>query len=419
MKTVRRKLLLPSFAAPMKKVVIIVPTRNRSDLAANAVRSLLQCKGDRFEVVLSDNSTIPPHSDYLTHLVKQEGDSRLSLRRAPRPMSMTQHWDWALKTVLALPSTSHVAVLTDRMLFKTGCLEKLLGIVERHPTDIVSYDHDRIVDHQSPITVELNPWSDELVRLAAARLLKLSSNCVFPSALPRLLNCVAPRFVLDAHIERYGAVVGSDSPDYSFCYRSLAIVEHVVYWDRAPILHYALAASNGESVARGMATAASTDFLAQIPGEAFANAPCPGIRTVRNAMLHEYYVTRCESGSSRFPNVHMNSYVQMLRTEISEMENREAAQEFTFRLDAWIKTVGDAITQQQEEARMGGSFRRALRKTRLGPLLLRARQRVNPARPFVIKQQVPPQFTDATTAREFALVSDGERVPSSRLQTYW
>ena len=395
------------------RLAVVVPTRNRADLALNAVRSLLKCAERSFEVLLSDNSTLSLHTEQLTHFVECTPDERLLLLRPPTAMSMTRHWDWAVEAALARPLTSHVVVLTDRMMFKHGCLDSLLAIIAQHPEQIVSYDHDRVVDHRTPITVDLAAWSDEVIQLSSERLLALSSRCIFVPALPRLLNSAVPRAVLEDVRNRFGTIVGSSSPDYSFCYRSLALVDNIAYWDRAPIVHYALAQSNGESSARGVQTAASVDFVETIEGTMFASAPCPGVRTVRNAILHEYFVVSEESSSTKFPTIDVDTYASMLHSEIEAMENRELATEMTARLEVWLSS---AAVQKQRLGR-GGSLRRLARRWGIGSLLLWVRQKVTGAtlqQPSQ-EQRASREFAEANDALDYAMASNGERLPAMRL----
>jgi hypothetical protein len=402
----------------IRKLLIIVPTRNRAALAINAINSALKSDARNVEIRISDNSTIASEVDQLSDFVAERRDARISWRRPVEPMPMTSHWDWALRSALQEADISHVAVLTDRMMFKTGCLNALLAIVARYSDQIVSYDHDRVVDHHVPISVDLNPWSDEVLALSAKRLLALSAASIFPSALPRLLNCVVPRSILVEMLERYGSVVESISPDYSFCYRALALVEHIRYWDRAPIFHYALGQSNGESAARGVTTATSMDFMSTIQGTLFRCAPCPGIRTLTNGMIHEYCLVQGTTGSAKFPPVDISTYTAMLRQEIAAMENRDAGSEMAKHLSAWYEEVGTLLAAQQAKARRGNVLRRFARSIGVGALLLRVRQKLLPP---VVRPRNPlikPEFASLTSALEYASSSNGERISADRLSIY-
>lgn len=402
----------------MTKLVVLVPTRNRSSLATAAVNSILSGNAPNVAVMLSDNSTSATHVDDLAKFVTARSDPRLTLRRAPMSMSMPAHWNWALDQVLKDSSVSHITVLTDRMMFKTESINALLALVERYPDRIISYDHDRVVDHRDPITVDLNPWSDETLILTARRLLSLSAKCTFPSSLPRILNSIVPRSFLEDNIKAYGSVVGSMSPDYSFCYRALALIDDIVYWDRAPIFHYALGQSNGESVSRGVATEANRDFLSTIEGAVFGAAPCPGIRTVGNAMIHEFCVVGSTSKGSKFPAVDIEMYTQMLRKEIDRMEDRSVATEMAHVLSEWYENVGRPLESQQSAARRGGVLRQTARQMGIGAIALRIRQFFKPSSPTFQQENIKPVFASLEKALEYASSTNGERASPQRLTIY-
>ncbi len=400
----------------MTRLAIIIPTRNRADLAANAIRSTLSSGRQSFGVVVSDNSTCGEQSGQLERFVRKCADGRVRLKRPPTSLSMTEHWNWVLALTLEDTSFSHVVLLTDRMMFKEGRLDALLDKVEEHADEIVSYNHDRVLDQMEPAAVELTDWSGDTIRLSSARLLELSASCIFPAALPRLMNAVVPRAVLLSNRDRYGSFVGSLAPDYSFCYRTLAWVDSILYWDQAPIVHYALAQSTGESVARGVATAASIDFLAAISGTAFAMAPCPGVRTVRNAILHEYAVACGEARSTRFVPVDIAEYVSMLRMEIKTMENRELAMQSSAMLEEWFGAYGRASLMRQQHAKRGGVLRRMARAGGVGPMLLGIRRRLSRGKRSLAIEEMLPTFAEADLALRYARTHDGEQLSVSRLQ---
>jgi hypothetical protein len=400
------------------RLLILVPTRNRPVLAQRAVDSILEADPPNVVVMLSDNSTGATHVDNLTRFVARRGDQRIQLRRPPEPMPMTAHWNWALNEGIKCKTVSHVSVLTDRMMFKAGSINALLRLVELYPEKIITYDHDRVVDHRDPITVELNPWSDETLVLTAKRLLSLSAKCTFPSSLPRMLNSIVPRSFLEDNIKAYGSIVGSLCPDYSFCYRALALVDDIVYWDRAPIFHYALGESNGESVSRGVATEASSDFMSTAQGAIFSAAPCPSVQTVGNAMMHEYCVVSSTSSGKKFPPVDIAMYTQMLGKEIEMMENRSVATEMHHALSEWYTSVGQSQASQQAVARRGGVVRRIARQMRIGVLALRIRQLFTRSWPLIKQDNANPIFTSLEEALKYASSTNGERASPQRLTIY-
>src|SRR5688572_106568 len=97
---------------------IVIPTRNRAELAQNAIRSVLEQPSCKITVVVSDNSTIPSEVDRLKKFCNELDDKRVKYVRPPKAMAMANHWEWALAQILQIPNVSHVLYLTDRMIFR-------------------------------------------------------------------------------------------------------------------------------------------------------------------------------------------------------------------------------------------------------------------------------------------------------------
>jgi hypothetical protein len=246
-------------------------------------------------------------------------------------MAMAAHWDWAIRQVLAEDTISHVSVLTDRMLFLPGALQAVVDVVERFPDDIVTYSHDGLGDLDSPVSLWQAPWTGRMVRVPSRLLLELAARCMLDeleAVLPLLLNTVVPRPRLEAVAAAYGSVCADViSPDYGFAFRALTLTDDILYFDRALMLSYAQDRSNGASGARGLPNKDHADFVATVGPLSYA-APIPGLGTPANAIVHEYCVVR--ANDLTLPEVHMERYVELLRSEMSRMSDgptRQAMEE--------------------------------------------------------------------------------------------
>jgi hypothetical protein len=308
----------------MSRIAVVVPTRNRADLAAAAVRSVVDQGVPGVAVVVSDNSTDQRESERLERLCATLDPDAIRLVRPPEPMAMVAHWQWALDTALAQTGAGHVAFLTDRMIFKAGELEPVIRLCRAHPGDVLAYNHDAVLDDEQPVRVRQEPWSGRLFRVRSDHLLFLSSRAVIHASLPRMLNCLVPRAVLESVAGRFGTVFASVSPDFCFAYRCLATVPSTLYYDKAPLVHYALPRSHGASVVRGVDSETRLDFVAQL-GSAGMNfaAPVPEFQTIRNAILHEYAYVRAESGSDAFPEIDPRGYLAAIVEDLSQAESHE------------------------------------------------------------------------------------------------
>src|SRR5438045_4065205 len=99
-------------------LVVVIPTRNRSDLARNAVESVISQVDCAVDVFVSDNSTTSESRSDLSSYCHELGNERLRYLAPPAPLPMAKHWDWAMQQALSLYDSAHFTFLTDRMLFK-------------------------------------------------------------------------------------------------------------------------------------------------------------------------------------------------------------------------------------------------------------------------------------------------------------
>lgn len=317
-----------------KGAVIVIPTRNRPDLAQNAIQSVLNQAERNVRVIVSDNSTSPDDVNLLSDYCGALRQDRLQYIRPPRPLPMSQHWDWALQEALKL-ECDHFAFLTDRMVFRPNALIQALDLVERHPDKILSYLHDRVADFRRPFTLDLNEWSGRLYEVASTRLLALSAlSVMYDGSCPRMLNCVVPRHILSAIRHRFGTVFSSIAPDWNFTYRALEVVDSVLYYNAPVLVHYALRRSNGESATRGINNDAYMDFVRDATAPINAEAPFPEIITVWNAIISEYCHVKKEAHSLKFPELDMGRYVEALARGIEFIEDPEVARQMEQHLRA-------------------------------------------------------------------------------------
>lgn len=311
------------------ELIIVIPTRNRAELAMRAVQSVLgQIGKSATRVVLSDNSTEPAESSMLAKFVSDINNNKLALIKPGKSLAMTAHWSWVFDQAMQERSASHFTILTDRMLFRPGALDSILAIIEQYPSQVISYTYDRIDDFATPVVYRPLPRSGHLLRIDSAYLLQMSARMDFPSCLPRMLNSVAPRATLERIRERFGSIFSSVAPDFCYCYRCLESEDSIVYYDKSILLNHAQDRSNGAAASRGVSSKDSRDFLLNVAkNELNAHAPIPQIITVGNAVVNEYEFVAKESGSPKFPPIAKEHYLNHLAREASEYMNAELASE--------------------------------------------------------------------------------------------
>jgi Glycosyl transferase family 2 len=317
-----------------KDGVIVIPTRNRADLAMNAIRSVLQQPGCKVQVIVSDNSTSAEEIAKLSDFCRQADDARLRYVKPEQPLPISEHWEWALGQALSEES-DHFSFLTDRMVFRPQSLSEIFHIVKRFPDKIVCYMHDKVFDFAQPVTIYQNEWSGKLYEVASRRLLELSAQSVmYDAGMPRMLNCFVPRSLLEAIRQRFGSVFSSIAPDWVFGYRALELVDSILFFHKAALVHYAQSVSNGESAHRGIMNETYSTFVKEMPKPRNSDAPFPEIITVWNAIISEYCWVKKETRSAKFPELDMEKYMQALSEGIQSIEDPSVKGEMTAKLAA-------------------------------------------------------------------------------------
>lgn len=319
-----------SIEAKFEGMVVVIPTRNRAQLAMNAVRSVLEQGVENVAVLISDNSTLAKECEELKAFCAGLGDSRVRYVQAPSPLPMPDHWDWASKQALTLYSANHFIFLTDRMMLRNGALQEMVDVAGLYPLQVISYNLDRICDDTMPIRIEQYPATEKLVEVETLRLSRLFAQGVFHPGLPRMLNCIVPRAVFDRIRQRFGNVFSSIAPDFNFCVRCLDTEDSILFFDKSLLFHYALNRSLGASALRGEMTPEHEDFTANLPVDnATRNyaTPLPSLITAVNAAFNEYLSHKQQTNSARFFEVDLQAYLAANALEVNEVRNPQVRAE--------------------------------------------------------------------------------------------
>jgi len=108
---------------------IVVPTRNRAELATRAVRSVLQSHTDDVEVIVLENSDKPSLRDTFA------SDRRVVVQTADRPLSMHDNWERGLNVARG----EYVGYISDKDVFLTGGIKRLLTALRATRPSVVNY----------------------------------------------------------------------------------------------------------------------------------------------------------------------------------------------------------------------------------------------------------------------------------------
>ena len=325
-------------------ISVVIPTRNRSQLAPNAIRSVLENSDANVRVVVSDNSTDRPEVKRLTEFCRSLGDARLRYVRPPEPLPMPQHWEWALQQALADEAVTHISYLTDRMAFKSETVSTLMRLVARYPASVISYVNDVVFDYSGPIRLHQASWTGRLFELKTADMLAECANAsswIFFSCLPRMLNCVVPREVSSDIAARFGNLFLSIAPDLCFGFRCLERLDSILYYDKALFAAYAHSRSIGTGYRTGILNQDHSDFVAALNGKKLNYAPVPEFTTGTNWAMHEYCLVKAVSQNSKFPEIDVKKYLDANAAEINLLENPQLKQEMELLIEKHRTQLAD------------------------------------------------------------------------------
>jgi hypothetical protein len=300
-------------------ILIIIPTRNRSDLAIRAVSSALSAPRELVpSVVVSDNSTEPAHVDFLREFCDRQTDPRLRYIRPPKPLPISDHWEWAMESNLGSTGCSHFMFLADRRLFRTDLFGGLLPILERYPDKVVVSRPEAVADNTHPLRTLYVEHSGRTLLIDAFALADAIARCTnMIEYTPTQMMAVCPVGVAWEVRRNFGAYCGSVSPDYCFGFKVLRVVDQLVIYDQPMTIAYASDRSNGIAFTRQQTNPASQDFLRDYAGAMCKLTLLPTVKTGYNSMYHEYEFVRRESAGRPLPEIDRASYLQLIAWEIA------------------------------------------------------------------------------------------------------
>jgi hypothetical protein len=278
---------------------VLIPTRDRAALAIDAVESL-RAQSVPLEIYVSDNATNEQDARTLSEYCRNLGDPRLTYLRAPEPMRVGAHWNWALEAVLRRSGATHVTLHYDRKITRPDHLSFLVAAAAGHPDEVITYLTDYVTD-------DLALWqaaaTGALYRVSTTRMLELLSRgevLLLGQTFPILSNSLVPRAVLEKIRERFGVICSGDGPDVNFGFRFAAIADHSLHLDRALSILRATQVSNGLSYLSGGATDVAVE-----------HAPIAGLRLGNNILYGEYETVR-RAAPDRVPPLDRNGYLEDL-----------------------------------------------------------------------------------------------------------
>lgn len=299
-------------------IAVVLPTRNRADLAEQALQSCIGGGPPGLSIVVSDNSTDAAQAERLRQVVAGlAADAEVDVQyvRPPRDLPMSEHWGWARLQAAQHAASTHVLYLTDRTVLKPGALSRLTEAAAAHPDLVITYSSDLVDDAANPVRLFREPWSGGAFLVPAATLAVLASRLILAKPLPRLLNSLVPTRVLEQMVKADDQLFRTVAPDFRFCFRYLALGRPVVILDEPIAVMHGLQRSNGATTARGLLSKDAEDFQRRSGSGAAVSSLLPGVITNYNIIASEYVAAATDAGAGSLPALDRHAYVRSLAQE--------------------------------------------------------------------------------------------------------
>ncbi len=201
---------------------ILLPTKNRSEIVAGAISSVLDQTDGDFELIISDNDD----SDTATRgAVAEFSDPRIRYFRTSGRLAMHENWENAFDQARG----DYVLILEDKQRLVRNALEILRHWFQRHGPLPISYEirfarTERIPDPE--FFPPLQRWSS---RDAIELFCRFEQK--FFNILPKSLDSCAPRTLLSGIKAKSptGMLYSYISPDYTSGFMTLAETPEFLY----------------------------------------------------------------------------------------------------------------------------------------------------------------------------------------------
>ena len=317
---------------------ILLPTKNRSEILAGAIRSALEQTFGDFELIISDNDDSP---DSTRAVVQSFSDSRIRYVRTSGALAMHENWDHAF-----LQATGQqVLVLEDKMRLVPNALETLHAAV-RSENALISF----------PATFIKGEKLGALERPPSRRSWRstdiIDGFCRFRpdtfDLVPKGLDCCAPReLLLRIKAESpTGFLFSHVCPDYSFGFMVLSRTDRIVRLDR-PLIYvpnnwmWAGKYSNGQATYRK--DALIRRFMKDLPvtpADIIERVPVKAQYLWINMVLYDFF-TKYRRPDHQ-PAISWSDYHAFVKTLIllgrrlgADMEEERTAVQASLRQQGW------------------------------------------------------------------------------------
>lgn len=236
-------------------ITIVLPTRDRSDFVPIVLKFLQNQTFVDFEVIISDNGVSDLCLEKITPFLS---DARFKYKRPPKPMNMTDHWNFAIQGALG----EYISIFNEKFFLRKDALQSIYDTYVKYQPDLISWNYEWLGDPtflngditgdyhptNAPVATRTFTPSESLVSHFDIKY-PLSGNNVrdfLESRYGRIYGGCVSKNVIKSVLRKYKKVFHPLSPDYTSQFLFLNEAKLGVHIGHSLMLHVVFAAiSNG------------------------------------------------------------------------------------------------------------------------------------------------------------------------------
>lgn len=323
----------------MKKVSIIIPTRNRAHLLRSALKSALEQDYENLEIVISDNNS----TDDTREVVESFNSPKIIYFKTDRDLTMPDNWEFALEKA----SGEYVTFLTDDSYLFPNCITEALKELERFNLKVGVWKH---CTYYSPDWLDSNrrrllyiPRTTSKSYPVDSReyLEKLFDNLSqVPTVIPRALNSLCHRSVIDKIKSVQGRFFLPSCPDYTSAAAVLLNTDKYLIIDRPYLIDCVNPSSAGAVTAFNLGEGAQEyigDFDKGVEDVSFLGIPVISADIAKSLEpLRSFYSDRC-------PEININNLLLKIIDQLSKIEANQGE------VSIYWKKLEDYLIKQSKD----------------------------------------------------------------------
>lgn len=311
---------------------IVLPTKNRSFLAVNAIKSILGQSFKNFELIIVDNDD----TNATKNIVDTFKDIRIRYYKTGN-LSMPDNWEYGCTKITG----KYLLILEDKMVLKPNSLQTIFKIVRTENPDVIKWQHD-FFDEDTGVGSPRLFLKFKAQFVDSDRIIKSFLDCdldFFTTHSPiGYDSCISQKIVKKIQTGPIKRLCIPMSPDYTMAFQILNDVDKVFVIPDMLATMGGLKYSNGLSFVRKGALAES--FVKELninEFDLYSNAPVK-VRTIYNTLVHDYInVSNAVGGRLTKYQLNKFNYFLYIYTELYHAKNENVDVERE--LNGWNETL--------------------------------------------------------------------------------